>query len=104
MILSYDTIGGKKVGEFTNNITDLVRDGDKRGDKTVNLRPEDSYFAAYDGTHTYIIVEVEYVGMKAPVYTIIRVKASDPLFDLTDNTINVPAFDDFIAEKKNIFA
>ena len=104
MILSYDTIGGKKVGEFTNNITDLVRDGDKRGDKTVNLRPEDSYFAAYDGTHTYIIVEVEYVGMKAPVYTIIRVKASDPLFDLTDNTINVPALDDFIVEKKNVFA
>ena len=104
MILSYDTIGGKKVSEYTNNITDLVRDGDKRGDKTVNLRPEDSYFAAYDGTHTYIIVEVEYVGMKAPVYTIIRVKASDPLFDLTDNTINVPALDDFIAEKKNVFA
>jgi len=42
--------------------------------------------------------------MKAPVYTIIRVKASDPLFDLTDNTIDVPAYDDFIAEKKKVFA
>jgi|GEM_PF-3878955 len=40
--------------------------------------------------------------MKAPVYTIIRVKASDPLFDLTD--IDVPAYDDFIAEKKKVFA
>lgn len=103
MILTYDTIGGKSVKDFKNNITDLIRDGDKRGDVTVKLKPDDSYFAAYDGTHTYIVVQVEYEGMKTPVYTIIRVKASDPLFDLTDNTIDIPA-NDYIAEKKNIFA
>lgn len=104
MILSYDEIGGKKVREISKQITDVLRDGETRGNLTVNLKPNDTYFAAYDGTHTYIVVQVEYQGMKAPVYTIIRVKASDPLFDLTDNTIDVPAYDDFIAEKKRVFA
>lgn len=104
MILSYDEIGGKKVREISKQITDALRDGETRGNLTVNLKPNDTYFAAYDGTHTYIVVQVEYQGMKAPVYTIIRVKASDPLFDLTDNTIDVPAYDDFIAEKKRGFA
>lgn len=104
MILSYDEIGGKKVREISKQITDALRDGETRGNLTVNLKPNDTYFAAYDGTHTYIVVQVEYQGMKAPVYTIIRVKASDPLFDLTDNTIDVPAYDDFIAEKKKVFA
>lgn len=104
MILSYDEIGGKKVREISKQITDALRDGETRGNLTVNLKPNDTYFAAYDGTHTYIVVQVEYQGMKAPVYTIIRVKASDPLFDLTDNTIDVPAYDDFIAEKKRVFA
>ena len=104
MILSYDEIGGKRVREISKQITDALRDGETRGNLTVNLKPNDTYFAAYDGTHTYIVVQVEYQGMKAPVYTIIRVKASDPLFDLTDNTIDVPAYDDFIAEKKRVFA
>ena len=104
MILSYDEIGGKKVREISKQITDALREGETRGNLTVNLKPNDTYFAAYDGTHTYIVVQVEYQGMKAPVYTIIRVKASDPLFDLTDNTIDVPAYDDFIAEKKRVFA
>lgn len=104
MILSYDEIGGKKVREISKQITDALRDGETRGNLTVNLKPNDTYFAAYDGTHTYIVVQVEYQGMKASVYTIIRVKASDPLFDLTDNTIDVPAYDDFIAEKKRVFA
>lgn len=71
----------------------------------VRLAPSDVCFAPYGGTYTYIVVEVYYQGKTTPVYALIKVKASDPLFDLTDNTIDVPAYDDdFIAEKKKVFA
>ena len=43
----------------------------------------------------YIVVEVYYNGKTKPIYTMIKVKASDPLFNLTqsDSAIQVAAND-----------
>ena len=60
-----------------------------------NLKPTDELFAPYGGNYTYIVVEVYYNGKTKPVYTMIKVKASDPLFNLTqsDSAIQVAAND-----------
>ena len=99
MIKSYTKIGTAKLTSISGDIKDIVRNGDDSA-----LTPDDSCYAPYGGNYTYIVVEVYYQGKTVPVYTMIKVKAADPLFDLTDNTIDVPAFGDFIAEKKNVFA
>ena len=94
MIKSYDKIGTAKLTSIAGDIKDIG----------TALTPDDSCYAPYGGNYTYIVVEVYYQGKTVPVYTMIKVKAADPLFDLTDNTIDVPALGDFIAEKKNVFA
>ena len=99
MIKSYDKIGTAKLTSIAGDIKDIVRNGNGTA-----LTPDDSCYAPYGGNYTYIVVEVYYQGKTVPVYTMIKVKAADPLFDLTDNTIDVPALGDFIAEKKNVFA
>ena len=99
MIKSYTKIGTAKLTSISGDIKDIVRNGDDSA-----LTPDDSCYAPYGGNYTYIVVEVYYQGKTVPVYTMIKVKAADPLFDLTDNTIDVPALGDFIAEKKNVFA
>ena len=60
-----------------------------------NLKPTDELFAPYGGNYTYIVVEVYYNGKTKPIYTMIKVKASDPLFNLTqsDSAIQVAAND-----------
>ncbi|MDD6406258.1 MAG: hypothetical protein PUG00_10765, partial [Clostridiales bacterium] len=68
------------------------------------LKLQESYFSPYGGFYTFIVVQVTYEGGTAPVYAIIKVKASDPLFDLTENTMDVPVIGDFVAEKKFIYA
>jgi hypothetical protein len=99
MIKSFTSKGTTSLTDISGTITDLVRKGD-----TDKLQLQDDYFAPYGGNYTYIAVEVYYQGKTAPVYVMIKVKASDPLFDLTENNIDVPQTQDFIAEKKNIFA
>lgn len=68
------------------------------------LKLQESYFSPYGGFYTFIVVQVTYEDGTAPVYAIIKVKASDPLFDLTENTMDVPVIGDFVAEKKFIYA
>ena len=60
-----------------------------------NLKPTDELFAPYGGNYTYIVVEVYYNGKTKPIYTMIKVKASDSLFNLTqsDSAIQVAAND-----------
>jgi hypothetical protein len=99
MIKSYTSKGNEKLTDISGTITDLIRKGD-----TDKLKLQDEYFAPYGGNYTYIAVEVYYQGKTAPVFVMIKVKASDPLFDLTENTIDVPQTQDFVAEKKNIYA
>ena len=100
LITEYTTKGDKSLTEITGELKEIARDDGTN----VRLAPSDVCFAPYGGTYTYIVVEVYYQGKTTPVYALIKVKASDPLFDLTDNTIDVPAYDDFIAEKKKVFA
>lgn len=66
-----------------------------------NLKPAEEYYSPYGGNYTYIVVEVYYNGKTKPVYTMIKVKASDPLFNLTQNesTIDVAAVDSIDAKK-----
>lgn len=68
------------------------------------LKLQESYFSPYGGFYTFIVVQVTYEDGTAPVYAIIKVKASDPLFNLTENTTDVPVIGDFVAEKKFIYA
>ena len=96
-ILSYTAIGDTNLAEITSEIKAAVRDGEN-----VALKPQDSYFTAYGGSYTYIVVQVYYEGGKEPVYAMIKVKASDPLFNLTDNTIDVPTLGDALPEKKSV--
>lgn len=71
--------------------------------KTISeLQLQNSYFAEYGGFETYIVVEATYNdgdGQKS-IYSIIRVKVSDPLFNLTENDIASPVIGDFLPEKK----
>lgn len=99
MIKTYTKVGETDLTSIAGDIKDIVRNGNDTA-----LTPDDSYYAQSGGLYTYIVVEVYYQGKTVPVYTMIKVKAADPLFDLTDNTIDVPALGDFIAEKKNVFA
>jgi hypothetical protein len=104
MIKSYTSKGNEKLSDISGTITDLIRKGDTIKDGEDMLQLKDEYFAPYGGNYTYIAVEVYYQGKTAPVFVMIKVKASDPLFDLTENTIDVPQTQDFVAEKKNIYA
>jgi hypothetical protein len=68
------------------------------------LKLSDELFAPYGGNYTYIVVEVYYENKNTPVYTIIKVKASDPLFELTQgDTYNV-VNNDYVVEKKYVLA
>lgn len=99
LITEYTAKGDVDLSTIAGEIKDIARNGANN-----NLKLTDAHFPAiYGGTYTYIVVEVYYQGKTKPVYALIKVKASDPLFELTDNTIDIPAYD-YIAEKKNIFA
>ena len=80
----------------TVNWTKMMREATDLA--ALNLKEE--YFSWYGGTYTYLVVEVYYDGSTKPVYAIIKIKASDPLFDLTENdtTIQISAVD-AVAEK-----
>ena len=52
------------------------------------LKPSEECFAPYGGNYTYIVVEVYYGGEATPVQKIIKIKAADPLFNLTQNNTN----------------
>ncbi len=54
-----------------------------------NLQLQESYFANYGGKYTYLVVEVYYDGSTTPVYAIIKIYASDPLFELTQATYSL---------------
>ena len=97
MIKSYTKIGTAKLTSISGDIKDIVRNGDDSA-----LTPDDSCYAPYGGNYTYIVVEVYYQGKTVPVYTMIKVKAADPLFDLTDNTIDVPAFGLGLVDIENV--
>lgn len=65
----------------------------------LNLKEE--YFSWYGGAYTYLVVEVYYDGATKPVYSIIKIKAADPLFDLTENNTPIEiASVDAAAEKE----
>ncbi len=99
MITSYTSKGTTQLIDVKGDLKEIVRDS-----KDVKLKADDTCFAPYGGNYTYIVIEVYYQGKTVPAYALIKVKAADPLFDLTDNTIDIPAIGDFIAEKKNMFS
>lgn len=82
----------------TNVVTELR---DRVRNNIDKLKLQESYFAPYGGNFTFIVIEVTYEGAEAPVYAMIKIKASDPLFDLTENNLDVPTALDYLAEKKN---
>ena len=64
------------------------------------LKPSEECFAPYGGNYTYIVVEVYYGGEATPVQKIIKIKAADPLFNLTQNNTNsIVTVDGIEAEK-----
>jgi hypothetical protein len=63
---------------------------------------EDTFFNWYGGSYTYLVVEVYYDGATKPVYAMIKIKASDPLFELTQNNTTTASLD-AVAEKKLVF-
>lgn len=79
-------------GTFRKNLRKAITD----------LQLQNTYFNEYGGFETYIVVEATYNdgdGEKS-IYAIIRIKVSDPLFNLTENTIDTPVAQDFLPEKK----
>ena len=81
-----------------DDATEKVKIRDQYADN--KLKPSEECFAPYGGNYTYIIVEVYYGGEATPVQKIIKVKASDPLFNLTQNNTNgVVTVDGIEAEK-----
>ena len=94
----------KLIKEYTGDEL-TVTDGTFRKNlrKTIkNLQLNNTYFNEYGGFETYIVVEATYndgEGEKS-IYAIIRIKVSDPLFNLTENTIDTPVAQDFLPEKK----
>lgn len=94
LIKSYTTKDGKNISEIEKELRDMLRSGtDKK------LKLQDSYFQPYGGNYTYIVIEVYYEGKTTPAYAMIKIKASDPLFELTQNDEVIPAID-VLAEKK----
>lgn len=85
--------------DITADFNDMVRDANT-GNK---LKLKDEYFAAYGGTHTYIVVEVTYKGGRR-AYAMIKVKASDPLFELTQGNTYNSVNNDVVDEKKYVLA
>lgn len=85
--------------DITADFSDMVRDANT-GNK---LKLKDEYFAAYGGTHTYIVVEVTYKGGRR-AYAMIKVKVSDPLFELTQGNAYNSVNNDVIDEKKYVLA
>lgn len=94
MIKSYTKKDGTDIDEITKELKDMLRSG-----TDPKLKLQDSYFQAYGGNYTYIVIEVYYEGKTTPAYVMIKIKASDPLFDLTQNEEVIPALD-ALAEKK----
>lgn len=88
-----------KLSKLGNDVLDIKQaiTSDLKG-----LSLKDEYFAQYGGTYTYIVIEVYYEGKMKPVYAMIKIKVSDPLFELTENTIGTPytVIEDFLTEKK----
>jgi hypothetical protein len=68
------------------------------------LKLSEDLFAPYGGNYTYIVVEVYYENKSTPVYTIIKVKASDPLFELTQGNTYNSVNNDVVDEKKYVLA
>ena len=64
------------------------------------LKPTEEYFAPYGGNYTYIVVEVYYGGEATPVHKIIKIKASDPLFNLTQKDADTVISVDGIEAKR----
>lgn len=97
MIKSYKDDQAIKALKSTSgkDLKDLIRNDDE-----TDLAPNDSYFAPYGGNYTYIVIEVYYEGSTKPVNAIIKVKVSDPLFNLTQNNTNsIVTVDGIEAEK-----
>ena len=81
------------------SLKDLIRNDDE-----TDLAPNDSYFTPYGGNYTYIVIEVYYSGSTKPVNAIIKVKVSDPLFNLTQNNTDSVVAVDGIEAKRYTFA
>ena len=97
MIRSYTQIGDTPISEITSDIKLQIREG-----KDVYLAPQESYFAPYGGTYTFIAVEVT-TADGSKIYAMIKVKAGDILFDLTQNTIGI-SNNDYVGETKYRFS
>ena len=86
-------IGGKEqaLTEIKDRLTDMLR-----GNTDEKLTLQDSYFNAEQDA--YIVIEVYYEGEDTPAYVMIRINAGDPLFNLTENTID--SIGDCVAERR----
>lgn len=94
MIKSYTTENELK------NVGTRFRDMVRGGTANPNLQLKDEYFTPYGGNYTYIVLEVYYSGSTKPVYVMIKITVSDPLFELTQN--DLPVSVDAIAEEKRV--
>ena len=99
LIEEYTSVGDKSLTEVTNELKENLRTDNGA---LPNLPLQDKYFAPYGGGYTFIVVQVFYQGKTEPVYAMIKIKASDPLFNLTQNIIDTPVIGDYVAEKKYI--
>ena len=97
LIANYTQIGDVPIADIASNIKLQIRKGED-----VNLAPQESYFAPYGGTYTFIVVEVTTVdGSKT--YAMIKIYVGDVLFDLTQNNIDISTYD-YVGETKYRFS
>lgn len=94
MIKSYTTQDELK--DIGKTFQSMVRDANTNN----QLQLRDEYFTPYGGNYTYIVLEVYYTGSTKPVYVMIKITVSDPLFELTQADTNISNSVDAIAEEK----
>ncbi len=94
MVKTYTTQDELK--DIGKTFQSMVRDANTNN----QLQLRDEYFTPYGGNYTYIVLEVYYTGSTKPVYVMIKITVSDPLFELTQADTNISNSVDAIAEEK----
>ena len=95
MIKSYTRVGTGDDQVDLKTIQNELRDM-LRGKTDESLKLQDTYFNS--SQDAYIVIEVYYEGKATPAFVMIKINAGDPLFNLTENTID--SIGDCVAERR----
>lgn len=95
MIKSYTRVGTGDDQVDLKTIQNELRDM-LRGKTDESLKLQETYFNS--SQDAYIVIEVYYEGKATPAFVMIKINAGDPLFNLTENTID--SIGDCVAERR----